>query len=226
MRQRPLGFSRCFVEVLVKLTGAPGLASDPSVAKLAEHADEFVASFAYVDPRAGLLHHDDQGTYDRSHELTVRFDPVKIDAVLASLGVAIWRGPRPLLTPVILVRDRDPTPFLLSARVARGEAMRQAIVRSAAECGIGVHFPTESELAEWAVGTVGFPAPLGDAAAGQLRVVGTLSWNVRAMGWVAEWRAPLNGAEHGWGISGVGFDEALATLVRGAVMLAAGTGIP
>ena len=67
MRQRPLGFARCLTEVLIKLTGVPDLANNPALATLSEHADALVTSFSYVDPRAGLLHHDDQGTYSRSY---------------------------------------------------------------------------------------------------------------------------------------------------------------
>lgn len=221
MRQRPLGFAECLTDVLVKVSGAPGLRKDPRVAALAEHADELVASFSYVDPRAWFLHHDDQGTYDRSQELTVRFDPAKVDAALAGLGVQPWRGKRPLLTPVIIVR-RDQDPYLLSAETARGTVMRATIVRLASESGLGVHFPTEQELAEWGVTLIGSPALLGDEDAGQLRVTGSLNWSVQALGWVGTWRVRVNGVEREWGISGVGFDQAFADMVSGALALARG----
>jgi hypothetical protein len=226
MRQRPLGFARCLVEVLIKLTGQPDLASNPAVTSLADRAEAFVASYAYVDPRAALLHHDDQGTYDRSYELTVVFDPTKIDAALNELGIPLWRGSRPLLTPIILVRDKDLTPFLLSAENPRGADMRQAILRLAAEAGIGVHFPTEADLAAWEVELIGFPAPLGDPTPGLLQITGSMSWSVHALGWVGVWRVRLNGIEHAWEVSGVGFDQAFANMVRGSVELAAGTGTP
>lgn len=222
MRQRPLGFRNCLVEVLTKLTGQPDLARNPLVADLAEHAETLVAAFDYVDPRAALLHKDDQGTYDRSYELTVRFDPAKIDAALDRLGLPIWHGPRPLLDPIVLVRDRELTPFYISFAAPRGAEMRQTIVRAASELGVGVHFPTESDLAEAGVGLVGFPAPLDEAKPGHLRVVGTLSWDVHEMGWIAVWRA----LGHEWKLTGVGYDAAFASMLRGAVMLAAGTGTP
>lgn len=160
MRQRPLGFALCLKDVLVKVSGAPRLLDDPAVAALAQHAESFVSSFSYVDLRAWFLHHDDQGTYDRSYELTVHFLPARIDAALAKLGVAPWLGPRPLLTPVLIVR-RDENPYLLSADTPRGAVMRETIVRLASEYGVGVHFPTEAELAAWGITLIGFPAPLG-----------------------------------------------------------------
>ena len=131
-----------------------------------------------------------------------------------------------MLTPVILVRTRDPTPFLLSAENPGGVEMRRAVTRIAAEAGVGVRFPTEADFAAWGVGLIGFPAPLGDPVPRQLQITGSLSWNIQALGWVGTWRVQLNGVEHDWGISGVGFDQAFANMVRGAVMLAAGTGSP
>ncbi len=225
MRQRPLGFARCLTEVLVKVSGAPRLADDPRVAALADHAEALVASFSYVDPDAWRLPHDDQGTYDRSQELTVRFDPAKIDAALISLGRTPWREERPLLAPVIIVR-RDETPYLLSSAAPRGEAMRETVVRLASEYGVGVHFPTEEELAAGGVTLFGFPAPLGAPPPGQLRIAGALNWNIKALGWVGTWRVRIGGEEHEWGISGVGFDQAFADMVRGAVLLAHGSGTP
>ncbi len=225
MRQRPVGFARCLTEVLVKVSGAPRLQGDPAVAALAKHADTFVESFSYVDPDAWRLHHDDQGTYDRSYELTVRFNPGKIGAALATLGLTPWRGKRPLLVPVILVR-RDATPYLLSAETPRGAMMRETIVQVAGEYGIGIHFPTEDDLAAWGVGLIGFPAPLGTPDPEALQIPGSLSWNVKALGWVGIWRVRVGGVEHDWQISGVSFDQAFADVIRGAVMLAHGTGTP
>ena len=225
MRQRPLGFSECLTEVLVKVSGAPALADDPKVTALTEHAETLVDRFSYVDPRAWILHHDDQGTYDRSYELTVRFNPAKIDAALASFGLTPWQGPRPLLTPVVIVR-RDETPYLLSIDNPRGALMRETIVRLASTYGVGVHFPTEDDLAAWGVGIIGPPAPLGAPGPGQMLITGSLNWNVQAAGWIGTWQLRLDGVEHDWKISGVGFDKAFEEMIRGAVMLAHGTGSP
>lgn len=225
MRQRPSGFAETLKQVLVKVSGDPRLADDPRVAALAAHADGLVASYAYVDPRAWLLHHDDQGTYDRSYELTVRFDAAKIDAALSPLGAAPWRGPRPLLVPVIIVR-RNESPFLLSITTPRGSDMREVIIRLAAEVGLGVHFPTDDDLSAWGITLYGFPAPLGAAQPWQLRITGSLNWDVHALGWVGTWRIRIRGSDHEWRISGVGFDQAFADMVRGALLLAHGAGTP
>ena len=53
-----------------------------------------------------------------------------MDAELKPLGVAPWLGPRPLLTPVVIVR-RNKTPFLLSADTPRGVEIHQTQVELA-----------------------------------------------------------------------------------------------
>jgi hypothetical protein len=71
MRQRPWGFAQTLREVLVKSSGDPRLKDDPRTAQLAQHADRFVACFDYVDMMAAVPLHDDQGTSDRPHKLSV-----------------------------------------------------------------------------------------------------------------------------------------------------------
>ena len=83
-RSRPAGFAHCLREVLVKVSGEPRLHDDPRTADLAGHADALVASFSYVDQLAGIPYHDEQGTYDRPYNLTVHFDPARIDKALPS----------------------------------------------------------------------------------------------------------------------------------------------
>ncbi len=226
LRQRPYGFANCLLQVLMKLTGQPKLRDDPAVKALADHAETLVESFAYVDPRAAVLHHDDQGTYDRSHELTVRFKPKEVDAAIEALGLAVWHGPRPLLNPVILVRTRDPDVYLLSLETPRGADMRLSLVRIAAGYGVGVHFSTDGELAEWGVDTIGPPDPLGPADTNRVRVTGTLSFNTIEGGWTGSWWAEFGGVEHHWEIHRASYDQAFDSLASGAVELAAGTGSP
>lgn len=226
MRQRPSGFADCLMQVLLKLTGQPTIRDNVAVTSLTEHADTLVDHFVYVDPRAALLHHDDQGTYDRPHELTVWFKPHAVDDAIERLGLRLWHGPRPVIVPVVLVQTKDPEPFLLSEEAPQGVAMRAALVRVASGYGVGVHFPTAGELAEWGVDTVGAPNPLGAPTDLRLRVAGTLSFNVKEAGWTGSWSSELDGAEHHWEIHGVGFDQAFENMASGAIELAARTGIP
>jgi uncharacterized protein len=225
MRQRPLGFALTLKEVLVKLSGESKLRDDPRVTALAAHADTLVAKFDYVDPIAAIKVHDDQGTYDRSYNLTVQFDPAKIDRTLADLGEKPWRGQRPVVVPVLVVRGYKP-PYLLSAENPAGVDQRGALANSADEFGIGVRVPSEAELAAWGVTPGSVPAPKAESSPSQIVVAGTVEFKESLPGWVGTWHAHWAGADYSWSISGVNFDNAVRDAVRGALRIASGHGGP
>jgi hypothetical protein len=230
MRQRPWGFAQTFRTVLVKSSGDPRLMDDPRVADLAAHADGLVICFSYVDTMADIPIHDEQGTYDRPHRLTVTFDPARIDAILADFGDKPWRGDRPVVVPVLLVTGPRPPPYLLSADIARGTEQRGAFAGAAAEFGMTARFPSDKELTAWGVSATHFPGETPGSRAGEtpkeLIVTGTLEWNETLPGWVGQWRTDWHGAAHRWGIRGVNYDAAFRDIVRGVVLLAADRGAP
>ena len=229
MRSRPAGFARCLREVLAKVSGEPRLGGDPRVAALAAHADGLVASFDYVDPMAGIKPHDDQGTYDRSYDLTVRFDPARIDQALADLGERPWLGARPVVVPVLAVRGVKGS-YLLSAEAPAGADQRGSLAEAAAEYGMRLRVPTAAELAAWGVARGvakgRFPAPRAAPAPDQALVAGTLEFRPDLPGWVGSWRLRWRGVDYRWGIGGVNFDEAFRDVVRGVVRVASGHGAP
>jgi len=229
MRQRPWGFAQCLREVLVKVSGDPLLKDDPRALELAAHADRLVASFGYVDMMAGTPRNDDQGSYDRPHRLTVHFERAKIDAILAAWGETPWRGERPVVVPVLLVRGPTPPAYVLSADIPRGAEQRGAFVTAAAEFGMTVRLPTEAELSAWHVAAGHFLAPTApppSAAPGDAVVIGTIDWSETLPGWVGAWHTRWHGAEHAWGIRGVNYDAAFRNIVGGVVSLATGRGTP
>jgi uncharacterized protein len=230
MRQRPWGFAETLREVLVKSSGDPRLKDDPRTAQLAAHADRFVACFNYVDLMADTPLHDDQGTSDRPHRLTVAFDPAKIDALLAQLGDKPWHGARPVVVPVLLVHGRKPPPYVLSAETPLGEDQRHAFVEAAHEFGLTARIPGEAELAGWHATADRFPAepppPHAGEASDETIVIGTLDWSETPPGWTGKWRVRWHGVDNEWGISGVNYDAAFRNIVRGVELLASGNGTP
>ncbi len=131
MRSRPTGFAQCLREVVVKVSGEPRLRDDPRVGDLAAHAAALVVSFSYVDQMAGIPIHDDQGTYDRPFNLTVSFDPARIDQALADLSEKPWRDERPVVVPAVIVRGYSAS-YLLSAenRALTAADQRLSLARS------------------------------------------------------------------------------------------------
>ncbi|MEO8716148.1 MAG: DUF2066 domain-containing protein [Acetobacteraceae bacterium] len=219
MRSRPAGFAQCLREVLVKVSGEPRLHDDPRVSKLAAHADALVASFTYVDPRAAIRPHDDQGTYDRSQDLTVRFDPARIDKALAAWGEQPWRGERPVIVPMLAVRGFGPPhtkTYKLSAEEPEAAIQRGSFANSAMKYGMTVRIPGAAE----------FASPPPASTPGEAFVAGTLEFQPAALGWVGSWRMRWHDADYAWGDSGVSFDEAFDDLVRGAMRVVSGHGGP
>lgn len=222
LRERPRGFALCLEDVLVKLSGDPRPRSDRRVAALRPRAADYVAAFNYADPIAGVRPKDDQGTDDRSENLTVTFDPAKIDALLASLGEKPWHGPRPVLIPVLTVHGREPPMYLLTTDEPLAAEQRAAFERIAGETGIALRFPAGSAFRKRQ--TSDKRAPCGPAT--RIVVVGSLDWSETAPGWVGQWHACWRGRQHVWSIRGGGHDLAFANIVQGAVLLASGRGSP
>lgn len=219
-RNRNTGFARCLREVLIKVSGEPRLARDPRVDRLAAEANMFIGSFTYVDQMAGIKHKDDQGTYDRPFNLTVRFVPTLIDKILAELGERPWRGQRPVIVPALTVRGYRPA-YRLSADSPEPAAadQRAAFGDVARDFGMRVRFPAAGEAAAWGATPEG-PSP------DEALVGGTLEFERARPGWTGTWRMRYRGVDYAWGIRGVNFDEAFRNIVRGVVRVASGHGAP
>jgi uncharacterized protein len=243
MRQRPWGFAECLREVPVKISGDRRLKDDPRTKELAAHAERYVADFDYVDMMAGIKKNDDQGSYDRPHRLTVRFASATIDALLAELGETPWRGERPIIVPVLLVRGPKPPASVLNADSPAGAEQRGAFAEAARGFGMSVRMPSDTELTAWGASAEHFPFPDEPApttapalsvsgiavrmeAAPEAIVVGTLEWSETFPGWIGTWRTRFGGADHRWGIKGVNYDAAFRDIVAGITRLASGHGAP
>jgi len=224
-RYRGGGFARCLRTVLAKVSGNPRLEQDRRVDRFAREAHLFVASFDYVDQMAAYHIKDDQGTYDRPFNLTVRFVPAKINALLATLGERPWRGTRPIIVPVLAVHGVR-TAYLLSADVAAGAGQRGSLEEMASELGIRVRFPTDAELAGWGVTLRRFSPPSVSPPADRALVTGRLEFQTAVPGWAGSWRMRYRGSDYAWSIKGVNFDAAFRDLVRGVALVASGHGAP
>src|SRR6478735_4661777 len=89
------GIAACLNDVLVKVSGDPRLIGDPRVAVMSSQAASYVREYRYHDRMEGIPIHDEQGSRDRPYDLTVTFEPEKIDTVLAALGGKPWGAVRP-----------------------------------------------------------------------------------------------------------------------------------
>lgn len=202
------GLTRCFRDVLVKVSGNPRLLDDPRTGALESKIAELVEDFAYIDRMSDVPHHDEQGSRDRPYTLIVHFSPPKIDAVLARLGERPWRGSRPHLLVRINVRDKTGNGFPMTADADADERMREALLAAAARYGMRVVLPP-----------AGQSAPI---APGGVALTGRLAWDDADFGWDGDWHLVWRGRDYLWSIRGVSFDGAFRDAVRGAMAVLSG----
>lgn len=209
MRSRPSGFASCLRDVLVQVSGDPALLADARVATAARDAAGYVSDYSYLDRMSGIRHHDEQGSSDRPYYLTVRFEPLRIDALVAALGDRPWPPPRPALWAALHIRSPSAVYDLTSAATA-GSARDQRLALAAA--------------AERYAVPLALPPSAGSAPPrGALIATGSLTWSEAAHGWIGVFSVSAPGSPtRAWRVQGVSYDEAFRVLVRGAVAIGSG----
>lgn len=219
-------------DVLIKVSGDPETVHDAAIAEMASKAEIYLDSFRYRDLMAGIPIHDEQGTRDRPYELTVNFDPEKINNAVRSLGREPWTGERPRVAVFLAVKF-DTVTYLLAADGGRGRDQREALVAAAWKFGMPMVLPTKQVLAVSGVTFENlFSTDLtsldatAKAAGGDIGLVGSLTWSQEALGWVADWRLVWGGEVNQWQIRGVTFDEAFRNAMSGALEILSNHGAP
>ena len=231
-RTRPLGFKLCFEDVLVKASGDASIVSDSRFEVLAASAGQYISTFSYRDRLEGKPVHDEQGTYDRPHFLTCRFDPQKIDGVLQTLGRKPWLAHRPRLVMLVAVHGRKSS-GVLSSDGAFDADMREALANAAQRYGLSINLPSVATLGsnQISIDTAATTpnnqlSKVAEQSDSDLSLVGDLRWSDAALGWVATWSLEASGRRHRWSVSGVNYDEAFRNAVRGAARVLSGNGEP
>lgn len=227
------GIAEALRYVLAKVSGDPRLVDDPRVAEMAGNADDYVVGFGYRDRMDGKPLADEQGSRDRPYDLTVDFDPRKIDAALQSLGRKPWTAARPGFVAVIGMRN-GPRDYLLTADGGMDlKRQRVALALAADRFGIPVSLPRAAVLADHGLTAQALPTAkpegldaVAEAADADLVLLGSLTWSDEAHGWISEWRFAADGRSHRWEHRGGGFDEAFRKGVGGAARILSGNGQP
>lgn len=231
-RNRPAGFRMCFADVLVRASGDYRLAGDKRVPKLAVHAADYITSFSYRDRLEGKPLGDEQGTYDRPHYLTCKFDPTKIDVILKKLGRKPWTGRHPHLVLVVAVHGRKAS-GMLTGDGPLDPDMRESLDAAAIRYGMTVELPSVAALQKENITLDTVPkanaAALKNVAASSkadLAVRGDLTFKESALGWIANWDFDANGKRIHWSVRGVNYDAAFRNAVEGVMLALSGNGEP
>ena len=227
-KNRKLGFRDCLDRVLVRVSGDPRLPARPGVEALRARGGAFVASFTYRDRLAGRPIHDEQGTYDRPHDLTCHYAPKVLDRLLADLGSHPWLGERPVLA-VFLDVARNGKQLRVVADDMRDMAMRDSFTHGSEQLAIKVTFPMRALASKLSAAELTSPDRLADAAkaaGGDLPLSGAIVWSDADLGWVATWHLAHDGRTYDWTVRGVNFDEAFRAALRGSMQILSGNGAP
>jgi hypothetical protein len=231
-KNRQIGLAIALEDVLVKVSGDARLIGDPRVAELTSKAATLVDSFTYRDRMSGTPIHDEQGSYDRPHDLTVTFDKAKINAALEALGLEPWTAPRPTIALIVAVSNGNRS-FMLASEGDAGADMRDSIGKAAFRVNIPAIVPARAALQHADIDVTSLDAAtpeelarVGAAAGADYVVAGSLVFSDEAHGWLVGWRMDVNGETFRWTERGVNFDEAFRFALRGAAQVLSGHGSP
>jgi uncharacterized protein len=224
------GFADCLRQVVMKVSGDQRLLNEPEFEALLPKAGELVSTFSYRDRLEGIPIHDEQGTYDRPHDLTCAFDRAKIDAVLQSLGSKPWLEPRPQLVVFLGVRQNAKT-FTLASDGGDSPYMSESLHAAAAPLAMTILLPEKTALTGMDAEALRDKSmvelnAVAKTAGGDLALAGSIVWSDADLGWVADWRLTPAGETHHWQVRGVSFDEAFRVAMRGAVQILSSNGVP
>lgn len=229
---RAPGLAQSLEDVVVKVSGDPRLIGDPRVAAMGREAEIFTRKFTYRDRLEGIPIHDEQGSYDRPHDLIVDFNRLSVNYALRSLGRTPWTERRPRLA-VFLSVERDGKAFLVTADGARDSDMRDSLAAAAAKVGLAAALPAADALAGARLDVRTLPDALfstletvATTPDADLPLVGALRWSDTAHGWIADWRLRAQTTTTAWRVSGVSFDDAFRNGMRGAAQVLSGNGQP
>ncbi len=231
-RSRPRGFIEAFEDVLVKVSGDQRLIGDPLVAPIAVQAASAVTEFSYRDRMEGIPIHDEQGTRDRPYDLSVRFDPVRVEQALRTLGRTAWLAPRPRLGVFVGVQI-GVTRYVLARDGVRGFDQRNALRDAGARRGLPIILPSQDELAAAALhfdaigprDEAGLDAQARSVGADQA-LSGRMVWDPSNPGWVAEWRFMADGKAYAWAARDATFDACFRRAIGSAAQILSGNGVP
>jgi uncharacterized protein len=223
---------QCLKDVLKKVSGDPAIDRDPRVEAFASQAQAYIKSFSYRDRMEGIPIHDEQGTRDRPYDLTVDFQPEKIDELLQILGQRPWTARRPTIV-VLLAVKYEARSYLLTGDADEGFDQRESFISAAWLTGMPMTLPSTAAFSE--AGMTAEKLPMADpgeltkfarASGGGIVLVGSIAWNKGMLGWKGDWQLYSDDGPHHWQIRNVNFDAAFRSAMRGAAQVLSGNGEP
>lgn len=224
-KNRRLGFALCLRQVILKVSGNQRLLAVPAYQELQRDMGKLVVSYSYRDRYSDIPLHDEQGSNDRPHDLTCRYDPVTLDSAIKSLGGMAWLAQRPTI-PVFLAVHEARRTYVLAGDGDENPPMLESFTAAADYLGLTVRFPGRADLEDAGIADDSSASAVQVAARRVGGLAGTLTFSNGPPGWIAEWALEHDGQMYRWAVRGVNFDEAFRIAMRGAAQILSGNGQP
>ena len=208
LAERARGMREALPRMLTRLTVDHEMVQRAIAAGVEQSAESYVTGYAYLDRKEGVQISDEQGTRERSFELTVHFDAARINQLVAGLGGSVWVGPRPEIG-IVLEIDDGASPFLLTRDSAKGYGQRLALEDESRALAVSVRLP-ESEPSGAAMDEVfetAVPVKLG----GHMSVTPSGYWNT-------SWSLRFKDVEEHFASAETTFDAAIAQALRATAL--------
>lgn len=227
---RKLGFANCLRQAIVRVSGNQTLLEAPGFAEMLQDPGRLVASFSYRDRYSGKPLHDEQGSYDRPHDLTCVYDPKSFDAALAGLGGRPWPAERPTVAVMVAVVKGE-AETLLSVDAPADPAMVESLSAAASGIALPITVPTAAQFGAFEL----TPSAVLSSAAEDLALFARGMNSDVALrgglmlepdGWLVIWRMSSEGRSYEWKADRINFDEAFRIGMRGAAQILSGNGQP
>jgi uncharacterized protein len=225
------GYAQCLEDVLVKVTGDTSLIGDERIKALANGAAAYVDSFKYRDFYEGRALHDEQGSYDRPHYLTVSFSAEAIDKIVASLGKTVWHAPRPPVLVVLNVKTKTEAFVLTDAgNQERARDMRASLTNAIRRSGLEARLVAFQDIyaLRGQLANSSFVAKLLKEDGTRKILFGALEWNNTKGSWDCNWRLEgkdKHAATSVWQVGGVTFDDAFRNGLYATLALLSGKAV-
>lgn len=223
--ERARGIGEAYAEVLIKVTGDRTIVARPRFGELAATAADDVRELHYRDRKEGTQISDEQGTRDRSFELTVTFEPAAIDEAVRALGATSWVGERPTVRVLLAVTDSVRS-YVLASDAEPGYGQRETFWMQARRRGVDFVIPDTAELSEagmdaQTVRTLVSTEQSPTTAAAGPYLTGLMMMNAEGY-WQTQWRLAEGETVSDWRDDPTTFDRAIADAVDHTIRRLAG----
>ena len=195
---RNKAFGRALQQVLIKVSGNPGVVTLPAIQDKLSQAGSLVQSYGYSD-----------------HVLEVKFAPQTIQQILTTAGQALWGNNRPLILVWLVTQDES------GAKVIVGDSnniLVTGLQNNAARRGLPILLPVKDllDLSSITINDIeSVNVPVIQAASARYNTAAILLGDLLQVNgkWQGKWTLLLNGDSMHWTLTGKNKSQVISAIM-------------